>query len=147
MSTRKNMTLPNFVKPAPIYWRFLPYFNKVRGLLFLNKIYLRLDIYENLISENPDPINEGILIHELTHKKNSQEQGWLKFGIGYFFSRKARLEEELSAIKAQIKFLKSKGLEYQYTERSAKALSSIYYLWAGDYKEIKSRLEKIIREN
>lgn len=140
------MKLSSNIKPAPLYWKYRPYFNKLRGLVFLDKIYLTKDIYENLQSSNPDPYNESILIHELTHIKRSNEQGWFKYVIRYIFSRKGRLEEELEAIKAQMFFFKSKDLDYPYIERSAKALSSIYYLWAGNYKEIKKKLEDIKRD-
>lgn len=140
------MTLPHFVKPAPLYWKNLFYLNKVRGLLFLNKIYLRKDIYENLLSQNPDPYNESILIHELEHLKSLKEKGWLKYGFDYNFTRRGRLEEELRAIKAQIIFLKSKNLDYPYVERSARALSGMYYLWAGKYEDIKHKLEEIKKD-
>jgi hypothetical protein len=133
----------NLIQPSQKLWRFLPYFSKLRGLLFFNKIYLRQDIYENLQSSNPDPYFESILIHELEHLKRSREQGWLKYGCNYIFTRKGRLEEELAAVRAQMQFLKSKGQNYPYIERTAKALSGPYYLWAGEYQDIKKSLEKI----
>lgn len=125
------ITLP-VVRRAPVYWRYLPYFTKIRGLLFLNSIYLRADIFDDIHSNSPKPVNMGVLIHEQTHFERMREQGMLRFGIKYLLSSKVRFEEELAAITEQMRYLKSKGEGYDI-ERASRALSSIYYLWCVTY--------------
>jgi K+/H+ antiporter YhaU regulatory subunit KhtT len=129
----------NAVKRASEYWKYVPYLGKVRGLLFLNRIYLRSDIYDDVHSSSPSVMNISVLVHEQTHYERMQKQGMLRFGIKYLFSSKARFEEELAAIVEQMKYLKSKGEQYDI-ERTAKALASVYYLWCTSYQSAVQRL-------
>ncbi len=140
------MSIPEFVKPAPSYWQYLPYFKHLRGVYLFGKVYLKKEIYENLNNPSPDPYFESILVHELKHKEQVEKTGYIIFSIKYLFSRNFRLNSELEAIKAQITFLKSKDIKYPYIERTAKALSSWVYLWAGDYAVIKTVLDSWVRK-
>lgn len=115
---------------------------KSKGFLLGRSIYLRPEIYQNLLSKNPDPRNIGILIHENTHYSRMNKIGIFKFNIIYLFSRKSRLEEELVAYKEQMKYLKSKGLNYDL-DRVAKNLSNWVYLWCTSYTQAKFKLQKI----
>jgi hypothetical protein len=129
------------VKRAPVYWKYLLYFSKVRGLLFITTIYLRADIYDDLYSTDPKAHSVGILIHEQTHFNRMQQQGMVKFGMKYLFSAKGRFEEELAAISEQMKYLKKNGEKYDI-ERMSGALSSWYYLWSAPYDIAYSRLSE-----
>ncbi len=105
-------------------------------------IYLPKGICENLNSENPDPKNVGILVHEETHIKRQKEIGFLKWGIKYLFSPKFRFEEEILAIKAQMEYLKKRKVKFDI-EKSAKYLSGWLYLRPVSYKKAKKELGKI----
>ena len=130
----------SIVRRAPVFWKYLPYFCKVRGLLFINRIYLRADVFDDVYSSSPDPYSISILIHEQTHYQRMKEIGMLRFGIKYIFSAKGRFEEELAAITEQMRYLKEHGKNYNI-ERTARALSSWYYLWCSDYKVAYKELE------
>lgn len=118
-------------------------FAGARGLLFLNSIYLRSDIYDDVYSsDNPHPENVSVLIHEQTHLNRMRSMGMIRFGIKYIFSPEGRFEEELVAIKEQMKHLKKHDLNYDI-ERTAKALSGWAYLWCTTYD--KAYKELLIR--
>lgn len=105
-------------------------------------IYLPKRVYNNLNSNNPDPKNLAVLIHEQTHIKRQKEIGCLKWGIKYLFLPRFRFEEELLAIKAQMSYLKKHKKEFDI-EKSAKYLSGWLYLWPVSYKFAKKELEKV----
>ncbi len=136
------MKLPDFVKQAPIWWKYFPYLKILRGCLFFNKIYLRNDIYSNLLSKNPDDYNYSVLLHEMKHLERMNAIGMIKFGFQYIFSKKHRLEEELLAMQEQIRYLRSKNLKFDIG-KAAFSLSSWAYLWATDLENAKSKLMEI----
>jgi hypothetical protein len=104
-------------------------------------IYLPKKIHDNLNSKNPDPKNLAILIHEQTHIKRQKEMGLLKWGIKYIFLPKFRFEEEILAIKAQMRYLKKRKIKFDI-EKSAKYLSSWLYLRPVSYKIAKKELKR-----
>lgn len=118
---------------------------QAKGFLLLNRIYLRPEIYQDLLSPKPNYQNVGIVIHEETHYKRSKNAGMLKFAARYILTKKGRLEEELAAYGEQIRYLKSKGQNYDL-DRIAKNLSGWPYFWCTSYPEAKARLEKIWAE-
>lgn len=120
-----------------------PIYRNYRGLFIFGKIYLRKDIYENIKSNDPDIYYLSILEHEKSHQASATKIVYLRYCMKYLFNRSFRLAEEINAIKTQIIFMRENGQKYEYIDRSAKALSSWTYLWAGNYKEIKEILEKI----
>jgi len=118
---------------------------QAKGFLLLNRIYLRPEIYQDLLAPKPNHQNIGIVIHEETHYKRSKEAGVFEFATRYILTRKGRLEEELVAYGEQMRYLKSKGLDYDL-DRVAKNLSSWPYFWCSSYLEAKAKLEKIWAE-
>ncbi|QQG47517.1 MAG: hypothetical protein HY044_00265 [Candidatus Woesebacteria bacterium] len=133
------MRLPKNVKVKPIF------FQHTAQAIYPN-IYVPKWLYEHLKSKNPDSERVAVIIHEQTHIKRQKEMGWFLWEIKYVFLPKFRLEEELLAIKAQVKYLKSKGIKYDEkdVEKAAKFLSSYLYLWMVSYKEAKRKLMEFV---
>lgn len=127
------MTLPSNVKSS--------FFYNVCIALY-PKIYLPINVYNDLKSENPNPYNLAILIHEQTHIKRYEEVGVVKWVIKYVLDPKFRIDEELIAHGEGMRFIKSKNLIWNF-EKTAKNLSSWLYLWPISYKEALARLKKI----
>ena len=121
------------------------YLSKAKGFMLIDKIFLRPEIYQNLLTRSPNPQNVGILIHEKTHYRRMNEIGLLKFGMKYLLSRGGRFEEELAAYKEQMRYLKSKGLDYDL-DRVARNLSRWVYWWCSSYTQAKVTLQKIWNE-
>ncbi len=136
------MKLNPYVKPMTGPVLEFAKLTKAKGFLLLDWIFLRPEIYQDLLMAKPNPQNIGIIIHEETHYKRSKEAGVVKFATRYILSRKGRLEEELAAYGEQMRYLKRQGLDYDL-DRVAKNLSSWTYLWCSSYSEAKARLEKI----
>lgn len=132
------MKLPVYVKPFPTFLNFLG----GKGYKAINgKIYLRSDIYNDLKSDKPDPTSVSLLIHEEVHLKNMNKLTSLK----YIFSRKNRLEEELSAYREQFKYLKEHNRNYDLDKLALK-LSGPLYMYSTNYETAKKKLERIWRE-
>lgn len=140
MSNDVNFDL-DIIKRAPTYWRYLPYLSKTRGLLFINRIYLRADIFDNILTDSATPHNVSVLIHEQTHYNRMLKQGMIPFGIKYLFSRSGRYEEEFAAITEQMRYLKKYNAQYDI-RRGASALSGPYYLWCTKYETAYTELSK-----
>lgn len=113
------MNLPDYVKPLPKFFSRFSY--KGFTIIFLKKIFLRREIFDNLNSTNPSVTNISILKHEEVHLRRG---GKLK-SLRYLIS-KLRLEEELIAYKEQFKFLK-KHKEVYDLENVAKHLPGLNY--------------------
>jgi len=106
-----------------------------RGVLGYVKypyIYFRKDIYENLKSDKPDPVNKGMLLHEFRHIERMEEIGVFKFKMKYIFSLKFRLQEELEADKVRFRYFKDNNVAFDLEGR-ARRLSGIMYLWMISY--------------
>jgi hypothetical protein len=123
--------LPNILNP-----------DKVSGRTFIKWILLRLDVYRDLKKENPDLKNIGILIHEETHLKRIREKGLVKLLWKCLFTRRGHLEEELLAYGEEMRYLKSRGSDFDI-EKVAGALSGKFYGRCCSYPEAKARLEKL----
>ena len=135
------MQIPANVRVKKFPWTIMPILSKYTAHAIYPNIYLPLDIYEDLQRKHPDSKNVSILVHEQTHIEKQNQIGWLLWGFKYCFVGSFRLNEELEAIKSSMKYLKSKGKNYDIDKR-ARALSGYLYLWCVDYKTAKARLEK-----
>lgn len=133
------MKLPEYVKPYP---RLLNPFNAKGGRpFFMNRIWLRKDIYDDLLSDKPSPWSVSILIHEEEHRKSV---GIIK-SFEYLFSPKSRIEEEMSAYKIQFAYLKKHRGKWDI-DHTARAFSGPVYYWSMSEGEAKKMLEKAWRE-
>lgn len=110
---------------------------------FQNRIFLRTRQYRDYISGNPKPETIAVLEHEYTHfKRNgSNRRIWIK----YWTNREFRFQEELAAIRQQMKILKQNGRVFD-TGKRARMLSGFGYLWCTNYETAKQRLDKMWEE-
>ncbi|OGM15488.1 hypothetical protein A2V56_03785 [Candidatus Woesebacteria bacterium RBG_19FT_COMBO_42_9] len=135
------MQIPSNVRVKKFPWTILPILSKYSAHAIYPNVYLPRNIYEDLLTKQPNSKNVSILVHEQTHIERQKQLGWLLWGFKYCFIGRFRLNEELEAIKSSMKYLKSKG-KYWDTEKSAKSLSGYLYLWCVDFKTAKAKLEK-----
>lgn len=134
------MKLPANVKPKTLIWNIFPFSKRTAQAIYPN-IYFPKEIYQDLISDNPDPYHVAALKHEQTHILRQKKKGWTRWGLSYLLFPKFRFEEELIAIKSTMKHLNSTGYIYD-TDRGARFLSSWVYLWCVSYKKAKYELDK-----
>ncbi len=139
------MELPTNVRIKSGLWNIIPLLSTQTAQAIYPNIYVPKWFYEHLKSKNPNPKRVAILVHEQTHIERQRQVGWLLWELKYLLLPKFRFNEELEAIKTQVEFLKSKGIEYDKSEiqRFAKFLSSYIYLWMINYEEAKMQLERI----
>mgnify|MGYP001583543503 CR=1 FL=1 len=137
------MKLDKNIKAKVGLWKLIPFLaNKTAHGIYPN-VYLPEHIFNDLKSNNPNPYNVALLLHEQEHVKRQKEQGIVIWLLKYIFIPKFRFEEELKADISKIDFLKSKNLEFD-VEKRAKQLSGWIYLWPVSYKEAKEKLNKLI---
>ena len=136
------MKLSSKIRPAPFWLELYNKGSKAKGQVIFNKIYLKKDIYENLLKKNPDPINVGILLHEQEHVGRIKNEGWLIWNFKYIFLSDFRLKEELAADKARFTYYKKKKVNFDLVKR-AKDLSSWVYFWPAPYENIKRKLQEV----
>ena len=136
------MKLATHIKIKKFPWTVLPLFSTYTAHAIYPNIYLPRDIYNNLASKSPAPRNVATLIHEQTHIDRQKKMGRFRWGIKYCFVPSFRLNEELVAIGASMKYMKQKGEKWD-TARSAQHLSSYLYLWCVRYEDAKKKLDTI----
>lgn len=139
------MKLDPNIKPKPRWWNIIPMLSSLTANAIYPNIYLPKKVYESLLSDNPKLKWIAVLIHEQEHIKREKEIGVIMFGLKYLFSPKFRFSEELIAIKAQMKYLKSVGKKFD-TNKAAKYLSGWLYFWPVTYKYAKQLLDGAWKE-
>ncbi len=139
------MRLDSNIKLKPWWWGVVPMLSKYTANAIYPNIYLPKEVYENLLSNNPKPKWIAILKHEQEHITREKEFGAIMFGLKYLFSPKFRFQEELIAIKVQMKYLKSVGETFD-TNKAATFLSGRLYLWPISYKLAKRSLDEAWKE-
>ncbi len=127
------MTVPSYVKSYPFFSKGIP-----RGFAFLKWLFLREDVYKNLISSKPSPESMGVLIHEQEHRKRITSL-WSSFR--YWLNPDFRFQEELAADRARFVYLKRHKVKFDF-EKRAKGLSSWLYLWMMPYARARRELDK-----
>ncbi len=129
------------ITAKPAFWEYVPMLTGRANTIYPH-IWLRRDIFNDLKGTEPDPQSEATLIHEKVHLARQGEVGFLEYLLKYFLSREFRFDEEILAIKPQIQFLRSHGVEFDIEDR-ARRLSSAEYLWAASYKKAFETLSEI----
>jgi hypothetical protein len=126
-------------KDLPVYR--VPKF--IAPFYFNGRIFLRTKQYRNYFSGDPEPETIALLEHEYTHfKRNGSNMCiWIK----YWTNREFRFQEELAAIRQQMKILKQNRRVFD-TGKRAKMLSGFGYLWCTNYETAKQRLDKMWEE-
>ena len=136
------MRLPPYVKPTPFLLKWVP-----RGITFYKLIFLRKDIYDDLLSKCPTYENVGILLHEQTHRKRMGRDllTGVKHGIKFWLNPNFRAQEELAADRVRFSYLKKNRVEFDFNKR-ARDLAGIRYLWCMSFPKAKRELEKVWEE-
>lgn len=126
-------------------WKRLPFTKNFGGNAIYPNIYLREDIYDDLLKNHPHPRSIAVLKHEEFHRKRQKEMGLVRFVLRNYFLPHARLEEELQAYEISMREWKGAGLKFPI-DLVARNLSGWMYLWTTSYKEAKARLEEMWRK-
>jgi hypothetical protein len=134
-----------YIKQIPFWWKYTPFLSLDMARTIYPYIYFPKDIFLNLKEVNPEDTNFSIYVHEKVHIDRQESFGILKWNLYYLLFRKFRLEEEVIAIREQMRFLKSKSLSYDF-ERKARQFDSATYLWLISYDKALSILNKIWSE-
>lgn len=114
------------------------------GFAFLGRIYLRNVLWEDYLTGDPGPRTLSIIAHEQAHI--DRMGGDIRNNFKYWINPELRFQEELAAIREEMKTLKKYGEnEFKIDERS-RNLSSIWYWWCTDYQTAKRTLEDIWNE-
>lgn len=135
------MKPPGHVRKNLRWWKWFPWLDRTANTIH-PWIYLPPDTYNDLCSANPSPQSMATLRHEEVHLERQKDTGLLVYGFKYFFSRRFRYQEEMLAIEAQMKYLKSQRVVFDIVDR-ARRLSSSEYLWCVSFETAISDLEKI----
>lgn len=116
---------------------------KPSGFAAFGRIYLRNEYWQEWNSGKASPKTLSYLAHEYTHIKR-MGMG-LTSGVYYWLNPKFRYQEELAAIREEMKVLKKHKASFNI-EKRARDLSSFAYLWCTNYKTAKEELEKAWKE-
>lgn len=112
-------------------------------IIFIGRIFLRTKQYRDYISGDPKPETIAVLEHEYTHFKRNGSN--MRIWIKYWTNREFRFQEELVAIRQEMKTLKQNRRVFD-TGKRARMLSGFGYLWCTNYETAKQRLDKIWEE-
>ena len=135
----KKNTLPHYVKPKGVIWKFLPFPKNLAHTLYPN-IYVPELVYNNLLSDKPLSQYQAILLHEQEHLHQQKNGGSMWF-IKYMLNKNFRLQEELKAYKMQQEFLRKYKQDLDIP-KIAKLLSGVTYLWCTTFNNAKKKLEE-----
>ena len=133
------------VKERP--W-FIFLHKKGRGATFLGRIYLRKDLFKDYLAGSPSVETISVLEHETTHFLNSGGKNVFKsivHNLCYWLFPNFRFDEELRAIKSEMKVLKTNNQTFDI-EKRAKFLSSFYYLYSSSYQRAHQELTRLWNE-
>ncbi len=139
------MKLPRYVKTQPALLRYLPTFKNSGGNNVFPFIFLRKDLYNDLLTDKPQPKSIAALLHEETHRQRQISSGWFLWSLKYVLFPSFRFMEELEAYKATMSVLKKNKVPFD-TEKVSKHLSGPLYLWSTSYARAKLSLEKAWNE-
>ena len=123
----------------------LPLIRIARGIALFSKICLRKDLFDKFSSGNPDVETLSVLEHEKKHIERGKKIGALRMVILYWLLPSVRIDEELVAIREEMKVFKNNKQSFDFNKK-AKNLSGMPYLWATSYKNAYRRLTKLWEE-
>jgi hypothetical protein len=137
----------NIRKKEKFPWDLLPWISRTKTVTALwPYVFVPPLIYDNLNSSEPNPLYLSIMAHEFTHIEREEEKGVLRWLVLYLISSHFRIEEELIADEATMKYMVDNGIEFD-VEARAKMLSGWIYLHGINYeqaeKQLRERWEKV----
>ncbi|MCZ6678452.1 MAG: hypothetical protein O7E52_14535 [Candidatus Poribacteria bacterium] len=136
------------IKRKSWLWNLVPLTGRNRFSSTIGStIYLTPKRYDDYHSDSPSVRTQGLVIHETVHVRQYQAEKLL-FGLKYALSRKARLNYEIEAYAAQIKFSiqHHPDRKEKYIRQKAKVLSSTRYLLFMDYESVHQKLTAKVDE-
>ncbi|HSW90293.1 MAG TPA: hypothetical protein VLH19_05510 [Patescibacteria group bacterium] len=123
-------------------WRIVnPFLQETAHAIYPN-IWLPSQHYRDYISGDPKPQTQRAIVHETKHLDRQTEIGLPKWYISYLLSSSFRLEEELLAIKEEMKLSKENDFQIDL-EFKAKWLSSWMYLWCVSKEDATKILQQM----
>lgn len=128
------------IKPRWALW--LPWIGGTTANALYPFIFIPPAYYESLESESPSALYEAVILHEREHLVRQRQTGVVWWMMKYFFLSQFRYEEEIVASRPQMIHLKKHGLVFD-TEKKARQLSGLLYLYCVGYHEAKERLDKL----
>lgn len=130
------------VKRKPWFIELLPWIGRGTCTALYPNVWLPKNVYLDVFSYKPNPYYIATLIHEQEHINRARKLGPFWFNFLYVFSGQFRFEEEMAAIRPQMIYLKSRGLNFDIESR-AKYLSGWLYLWPVPYRKAYDRLKEL----
>lgn len=129
----------------PWYLDLLPTHRWISAQANYSSIWVKKNILDNLLSENPSPFWISLMEHEIKHIERQKEVGKWKYLLYYNLFPKFRINEELIADSARFKYVKKHKVPYSIEDR-ARMLSSWKYLGRISYKKAREELERRYKE-
>lgn len=134
------------IKQVPswaVYLRILP--NDI-SIALAPYVFLNKYKYEDYKTGSPECHTEAIIEHERVHVKRQQAMGLWKFLFLYLFVKSFCLNEEIEAIKEEMKVYRARGVEYNI-ERRARSLSTFWlYHHCISFDDAKKQLDVLWRQ-
>lgn len=140
----EHYKIPSDIKVIeyPTWFNYLPLVHTHMASSIHKTVYFPKDQFVDLTSSKPSVLVLSVLVHELVHVRRSLELGFTVFGLSYLFSKKFCLQEELSAIEEQMKFLFAHNEVYNI-ERKARHFAGSEYRNVLSLEEGRGVLEKL----
>jgi hypothetical protein len=106
-------------------------------------IFLNAKLYQDYLNGSSMCLTKALIAHESVHIKREQAMGLWKFLFLYFFSKKFCFDEEIEAIKEEMRIYKSCNEQFD-TDRKARVLSSFWmYHHCTSYEDAKKILDAL----
>lgn len=131
------------IKKVPALWIKLKILPPGISVALSPIIFLDKKLYEDYMSDSPVCFAKAIIAHETVHIESQKSIGLLKYIFLYFTSKKFCFEEEMRAIKEEMKVYKLHGQQFS-TARRAHTLSSFWlYHHCIGYDDAKKALDSL----
>ena len=135
--------MPSNIKSISKFFSTFFLTKNIGGITLYPNIFLKIEIYEDLQNDKPNPKNLALLEHEKEHLKRQKEMEPIKFFIKYALSPRFRFREKMIANKKSAVILRENKIPFD-SNLFAKYLSGPMYFWCVSYKEAKEELDKLI---
>jgi hypothetical protein len=106
-------------------------------------IFLSNDLYEDYLTSKASFRTIAIIAHESVHIERQQKIGLLKFLFLYFFSKTFCLNEEIEAIRAEMKVYKLHAKQFDFKRRSLILSTFWMYHHCIAYKDALEKLHSL----
>jgi hypothetical protein len=122
----------SLIRPIPLVMVWFTFYGESLAMALNGYLYFPKNMYEDLLSSSPSHESLSVYVHEYTHIERQRKYGHYRWMLHYIFFRSFRLEEELAAIREEMKYRHAHNLTYNITRKS-RHFSSSTYLWILSY--------------